>query len=449
MRIRKILSITACLLGLGLLGLLLLLRQAGIPLAGITEAPAVGAGLVAKLACSARYVSGFDRARIESDLALQSPAVRFVALDFDRHFEVSARLLGVEALARYYPGLGCTLQRDDMFPLERLSVPAPGAGQRSPAWPQEALDAELQGRVEAMLARDAAEGLDTRALLVVEAGRVVAEAYAPGVSAQTPLLGWSMGKSLTGMIVGRMAALGMLAVDARGLFPEWADDSRAEISLQNLLQMSTGLSFSETYLPGNDSTRMLFTATDASGVALEQPLQYAPGSHFSYSSGTTNLLCRVIGERLQTPQRFVDFFAAEVAAPLGLQHTVVELDPSGNCVGSSFVYASARDWARMASPLLNDGWVGERQWLSPRWVELATSVNASSNQPHYGYQLWLNSSGTDARWPQLPADTFAMLGHNGQSVVIVPSRDTVIVRLGWNTGDYPVDARMAELLSAP
>ncbi len=430
-------------------GLLAGLRAAGIPLRGVDDALPVAVGLAAKLACSGEYVSGFDDAQVKRDIQAYSPILSLVELQHPEPSLVRATLLGAEAAARYYPGIGCTLQRAGMAELQQVRVadtpvvdaPWPHGDSVPPPRPG------LQKALESMLAADNRDGLDTRALLVVQGGEVAAEAYAPGIDASTPLLGWSMGKSVTALITGRMQALGLLSLQEANLFPDWSQDGRRAITLAQMLHMSSGLAFSEDYIPGNDSTRMLFTASSASAVPLAKPLAFAPGEHFAYSSGTTNLICRLIAERIGGGvQGQVDFFHREIAAPLGLKHTVMEFDPSGIFVGSSYVYASARDWARLALPLLDDGRVDGRRWLPEGWVDSATTPNPSANEPRYGYQFWLNGRGDKRYWPSLPDDTFAMSGHSGQSVMILPSVDAVFVRLGWTSGAYPVDDRVGKLL---
>ncbi|MFV8817208.1 serine hydrolase domain-containing protein [Haliea sp. E17] len=444
MRLQPVLLPLAIVLGVLAMALLALARYAGIPLQGIPQAPAVGAGLAAKLACSGRFLSGYDEARIAADIIDYSPALQLVSLDFSAPDRVSASLLGTTATARYYPGLGCTLDAPGMPSLAAIRIPALPVASTLPL--AAAGDTALQVALEEILQQDNDQGLQTRALLIARSGAIVAEAYAEGVSPEAQLLGWSMGKSLTGLMIGRLAALGQLRLEERRLFPQWERDARSEVSIEDLLQMRSGLAFSETYLPGNDSTRMLFTAASAAAVALDKPLAYPPGEHFAYSSGTTNILCHLLGQRLGGPQALVDFFAREVAVPLGLQDTTLELDPSGDCVGSSYVYASARDWARMAQPLIHAGRVGEQQWLPAGWVERATAPNGSDNDSRYGYQLWLNRGAGAAYWPGLPASAFAMSGHSGQVVMMLPTLDAVIVRLGWSSGEYPVDQRFAPLL---
>jgi CubicO group peptidase (beta-lactamase class C family) len=424
---------------------LLLLWLAGIPPRGIPEMAAVGTGLTAKLACSGYYLSGFSDDQNLEDIGTYNPAFAMIELRHETPDTVVADFHGVEARARYYPGLGCTLQYPKMQPLTALKMPASAKAQGP--WPQgdnvPPPEADIQALLEQTLSDDNQQGLGTRALLVMQDNQVVAEAYAPGIGKDTPLLGWSMGKSLSALMVGRMEALGEIERTDDALFDDWLGDARREITVQNLLQMSTGLEFSEPYIPGNDSTRMLFTAASASEVALQSPLKHPPGSYWYYSSGTSNLLTRLVADRLGgNPQALLNFFAREIAGPLGLRNTTFELDASGVFVGSSYIYAPARDWARMALPLLNQGSVAGTQWLPAGWVKAASTPNGSANDGRYGYQFWLNRGGDILRWPELQDDAYAMMGNRGQLVMLFPSLNAAVVRLGWTAGSYPENDRL-------
>ncbi len=428
-----------------------LLTLAGVSPLSLPASIETGTGMSAKLACSARHLSGLDAEQIREDLASYGPALEAVSIDYDdRRGEARASLPGFSATARHRPGLGCALDIGDTGALDALRVPelAPAEG----PWPRgdevTTLREPLQSRAAAMLAEDNAAGLETRALLVVMDGAVAAEAYAPGFAPDTPLLGWSMGKTLTSVLIGHLAYTGRLDPEERALFDAWSADDRRDIRVEDLLQMSSGLDFDETYAPGSDATHMLFAAHSASEVALGSVPAYPPGTHFAYSSGTTNLLMRLFAERLGGPQAALDTLYRDVLGPLGMRHTIVEPDPSGIFVGSSYVYATARDWARLGLLLVNGGELDGRRIVSEDWVRRARQPNRSANDPRYGYQLWLNGGGSERRWAGLPDDAFAMLGNRQQIVMMVPSRDAVIVRLGWSDGSYPVSDNFAALLDA-
>lgn len=418
----------------------------------LPAAAALGVGLGAKLACSSHYLSGFDQGRIEDDLAVYSGMTRY--LDYQRLADGGVRasfVTGAEAVARYRPGLGCTLEYGASA-LDGVTVPAPDVDSAQP-WPAgarvDAVDASLQALLDDILQADNAGGQDTRALLVAQNGRLLAEAYGPGVSRDTPLLGWSMGKSVTAIAIGRLEMLGLADVHETRLFPAWEQDERTAITLENMLQMSSGLAFTEEYVPGNDSTRMLFMSPSVWKIPLASPLRYKPGTHFSYSSGTTNLLSRLLFTRVgNTPQAQVDFFYRELAQPLSLEHTVLEMDSTGVAVGSSFVYATARDWARFGQLMVAEGEINGTRLLTRDWVRRAVQPNTSDNDTRYGYQFWLNGKGADKWWPSLPEDAYAMLGNRRQVVLMLPGLDAVIVRLGWSAGDYPLDANFARIAAA-
>lgn len=430
----------------------LLWAVADMPPGQLPAAAALGTGLGAKLTCSGRYLSGFDDQRLEDDLATYSGLTRQLTYRALPGSGVEATLFGLSpAVAQYREGLGCALQYGDGALLDAVRVPAATPSPALP-WPgghlAGATDPALQALLDNMVAADNTAGLDTRALLVVRDGRLLAEAYGPGIDRDTPLLGWSMAKSVTAIMIGRLEAMGLAHPDERDLFPAWSGDERAAISLRNMLQMASGLDFSEEYVPGNDSTRMLFMSPSAAQVALESPQAHPAGRHFSYSSGTTNLLSRLAFERVGgSAQAQANFFHREIARPLGLEATTFEADDSGIFVGSSYLYAPARDWARFGQLLIDDGRVGGQRLLPVGWVKRATRPNTTDNYRNYGYQLWLNA-GNELSWPSLPPDAYAMQGNRKQVVMMLPRQRAVIVRLGWSPGEYPIDENFARIVEA-
>jgi CubicO group peptidase (beta-lactamase class C family) len=274
----------------------------------------------------------------------------------------------------------------------------------------------------------------TQAVVIVHQGRVVAERYANGIASETPLAGWSMSKTAMNALVGILVGEGRLALDAPVELPEWQGhgDPRAAITLDHLLRMSSGLRFDEGMSsPRSDVMQMLFATGDAAGYAAGQPLEAAPGAVWRYSSGSTNIVARVIRHVLRDDAEYYTFPRRTLFDRLGMTGATLETDASGTYIGSSYMYATARDWARFGLLYLMDGvWNGGRI-LPDGWIRYTTTPAPADPRQRYGAHVWLHVpeeyAGPACR---LPADAFHAAGHEGQFVTIVPSRDTVIVRLG-------------------
>jgi len=456
--------------GLGIAGgLLLVVLALGawylLRLAGI------GAAYQAKLLCSAVFVAGRDPGAVRAD-DLGTPGLaplRWFDARVDREGRrVESSFLGLlsrEAVFR--PGLGCALALDGLEP-----PPAP-AGQAAPVrpdpafpWPEgdgPAPEAPTNGvdddRLQAALAAAFAEPAPdrpqrTRAVVIAQRGRLLAERYAPGFGPQTPLLGWSMTKSVLAVLLGVLVGEGRLSLDGPVPVPAWGapGDPRGRIPLRELLRMSSGLEFEEVYEdPLADVTFMLFGAPDAAGYAAGKPQTSPPGTVWSYSSGTTNLLAGVLrrvvgaGEQLTFPRR-------ALFDRLGMASAVLETDPSGTFVGSSFMYASARDWARFGEFLRLDGvWRGQRL-LPAGYVDFLRTPAPAAPGGQYGAHVWLEVGEffRGASRPALPRDAFHAVGHEGQFVSVIPSRELVVVRLGLTSdaGAWDHERFLAAVLSA-
>ena len=427
---------------------------AGFPPSYILAAPGVGTGIGAKLLCSARFVSGFSEQQAFDDLVQYSPILSNLTIEYDQDAKsVTTWLLGMsETTATHKPGLGCTVEydgfnaRDDGyegFGDYSLTQPAPWPrGDEVPA-PQQDMLALLRQQ----LSEDNTAGLNTRALLVVHRGDILAEVYDQETDAQTPLLGWSMAKSLMSTMIGNLEYRGLLTVADPPGFSEWADDGRAQITIEDMLHMSDGLSFSEEYNPGDDATAMLFTVPSASDYVIEKSLARLPGEYFNYSSGTANVLSRVYFEK--TGGIFEDSyrdFLENIYRPMGFTNAVFEVDASGVLMGSSYLYASARDWARLGQLMLNGGVINGTRIVENDWLTRATTPNNTENNKAYGYQWWLNRGNEQLRWPDFPEDAYSAQGNRQQWMVVIPSREAIIVRLGWTAGSYPMNERFARIL---
>jgi CubicO group peptidase (beta-lactamase class C family) len=438
-------------LALPLILLLTILSLNGLTPSYLYHAPSVASSIGAKLLCSARYVSGFTPAQAESDLVQYSPILEYLSISYDdSNRVVTTSLLGLsEATASYDNGLGCYIDyegytaRSEYRPTDK----AP-SNDRWPAGDRiDTIDPAWQELTNEIVRTDNEKGLNTRALLVVHNGNIVAESYAQQTDTDTPLLGWSMSKSLSSVMIGNLVYQGVLQEDIQPVFAEWANDERATITLPDLLTMTDGLSFVEDYSPGDDVTAMLFTDPAASDYAVARPLSREPGSYFHYSSGTATLLSRLY--YLNTGESLTSFLAAyqqNIAQPLAFQHAVFEPDAAGVPVGSSYFFAPARDWARLGQLMLNKGTINGTRVVSETWVEKSLQPNNADNTRSYGYQWWLNTGDADKRWPSLPDSAFAATGNRQQFLMMVPSENLIVVRLGWTSGDYPTDQTVSRLL---
>lgn len=415
----------------------------------------VGTGYSAKIVCSNVFIAGRDP---EDVLAVDvqapgHPLLGFIDIDVDREREVvSAALLGVfgRNQAVHRAGLGCASVPDGA--IER--VPALGAAaevepvarDEAAPWPQGEAVSDADPAVAAILADDELTGPGMRAVVVVRDGRIVGERYGEGFSADTPLLGWSMTKTVTAALLGTLDD--RLPRDAAALRPDWSDE-RSAITLADLMAMSSGLEFNEDYGAVADVTRMLYLEPDMAGFAGAKPHVHPHGEEFSYSSGTSVILSRLWQDSFDDPQQALGWPRRALFSPLGMESAVLETDASGTFVGSSYLYATARDWARFGQFLLQDGeWNGE-QILPAGYVDWMREAAPASNGVYGRGQLWL--AGPE-RGPQaeLPADTYWLRGHDGQSMAIIPSSGLIVLRLGLTPSglDYSPAPMIAALVAA-
>ena len=422
---------------------------------GLREAAQVGAGFAAKVTCSLAHDSGQDPKRVVDDYVVHEAAPIGTFLRWsvdDRGAEASVGLEHARAVLR--PGLGCTLLPGDSK--ERLVLPEglPDEPRRvlDPAtpWPYGAADPPpAPAAIEAALDRafaepDRAKGItrNTTAVVVAHDGRLVAERYAKGYAKTTPMLSWSMAKSVTASLVAIEIADGRLALAAPAPVPEWSDpkDPRHAITLDQLLRMSSGLAFDETYGATNDVSRMLFTAPDVGAFAAASPLGAPPDTVWSYSSGTANIVARLLrdlhGRDLAAQVRFARerlFDAADMTSAF------FEPDPTGTFIGSSFAFMTARDWARFGELHRQDGVWDGRRILPEGWVRYVSTPTPKAPRGSYGAHWWLNAGDPqnprDRQWPRIPADTIAAWGHSGEYVLVIPSARLVVVRLGLSLPD--------------
>ncbi|MBL8754511.1 MAG: serine hydrolase [Planctomycetes bacterium] len=418
------------------------------------ELAEVVAAYAAKVAASAIFVSG---RRIESVLAEEFAPTRplealvrpMLKFHVDRTAGTVACDLGqAQATAVFTPGLGCTLAVAPMTVAAlraRTALPAPVAEPRP--WPRgdvlppEPIAGVDHKAVAAALAAAFAEPDPqrrrvTRAIVVVYDGHLIAERYADGYHAAMPLPGWSMTKTLAYTLFGmRGTPLPPVA--------EWADDGRRAITTDHLLQMTAGLAWNESYDDAaSDVLRMLFAGTDHAATYVARPSAEPPGTRFHYTSGATNLLCRQLRRTFADDASHLAFPRTALFDKLGMHGTVLEPDASGTFVGSSYGFATARDWARLGMLWCDLGEFAGERVVARSWLEAAWQPAPGSNG-RFGRHLWLETG------PGLPADTACMHGHEGQACAVVRSHKLVVVRLGCTkNGGFDLHALLRDLLAA-
>lgn len=366
---------------------------------------------------------------------------------------VRSTVLGVFAGQRAWltEGYGCTIAGDapDLPPVLGITpnaltdVPTPTA---SPS---------MAGALAAAFGDDLDEAgrkdLGTRAVVVVHQGQLIGERYAEGFDASTPQLGWSMAKSVTNLLTGRLAQQGLVNVTDTNLRPEWTDD-RASISVDDLMRMTSGLAWDETYDLGTPITRMLYLEPDMAGYVADQELEHPVGEFQQYSSGSTTLLCSVLSEATGLG---ADLPTRELFEPLGLSSAVWEPDAAGTPVCSSYLWATPRDWATMGQFALQDGVWEDERLLPEGWMKESTTALpvAASDEVGYaaGWRANLLADGGLAV-PTLPKDMFWATGHDGQRMYVVPSADLVVVRLGFSPevsgAELGTEALVADVVAA-
>jgi len=253
--------------------------------------------------------------------------------------------------------------------------------------------------------------------------------------------------------VGVLVKKGVLDIHKPAPVAEWQNESdpRRKITLDHLLRMSSGLQFEEVYDPLYDATNMLYGSYDYAAYAAAKPLEAAPDEKWYYSSGTANIVSRIVRESVPQPYSEVMTFARrELFNKIGMTSIVMEKDPSGTFVGSSYAQATARDWARFGLLYLQDGLFNDERILPEGWVAYSTTPTPKAPKGQYGAHFWLNggvgSEPARRPWPNLPGDVFFAKGFQEQSITVIPSRKVVIVRLGltvdrsaWNLGAFVED----------
>ena len=401
-------------------------------------------GYAAKNLASAVFVSGREAKEVEA-LDLNFSFIHYASNTVDYgNKTVTSRFLWGKSTAAYREGYGVTLLqgisaerlREHNFPFDIQAVAEQDSTSLGWLSVGDSAVGERLAPIARAFVRERAYHGHPFAFVVLHRGGVAMECYDEGIGPDTRLLSWSMAKSFTNALVGIMVKDNLLDIHAPMDIPEWQGDGRKAITLHDLMQMQSGLEWNENYGARSDVNIMLHNKRDMGLFALSKPLAYAPGTHWQYSSGSTNIVMRYLRSRFSSDEAFLRYMHTRLFAPLGIDDAVFEQDMSGTPVGSSYLYATAMDFARFGQMYLEDGCVGGERILPEGWVDY-TRTPAANSEERYGAFFWLNRNG---KFPDVPGDMYYCDGFNGQDIFIFPSHQLVIVILGYSPKpDNPID----------
>ncbi|MEM1119788.1 MAG: serine hydrolase [Bacteroidota bacterium] len=438
-------------------GIILFLLIAGVLSYALRIAPPA-AGFLARDVCNAHFVGGrsLDKIIAQDFVRLDDDLTHF-SVDIDEATKKVTSSLGPfgKQTAIYREGYGCTLETERLAAVPELAPVTPKSWpQGNPAdygFDEQKLNAAFDDVFTDPLPNH-------RAILIVKDSHLIAERYAPSFSKATPMLSFSMHKSITGMMVGAAVAQGLIQLDDRPPLDEWADpkDPRHAITWRHLLQMQSGLKFQEVYTDlFADVPQMNIMEHSAGAYAAAKPSEFTPGTEWKYSTGTSNILQYALRHTLESVGKNYHTYARdEIFAPIGASSIQMMPDPSGTFIGGSYTYATARDWAKLGQLILQNGVWNNQRILPTDWL-IFTQTPASDSDGMYGAQVWLNQKGAKGRapfFPNIPEGAFFFSGWQGQVVLVIPEWNMVMVHLGRTPPNHeeldPVNMGFDKLLAA-
>ena len=417
-------------------------------------------GYVAKNLASGIFVAGRSQQSLEEkDLHFSILPLTHNNVDY-KHHEVISRFLGYQSRAIYIKGYGCILvngyspfeirnrpyQQIAALPLHPDSIPWPLGNRMDTTMPPQINRKKLQQAVQKIMS-DTIPFKGTFGLMILYKDQPIAEVYREGFNRHTRFLSWSMAKSFMNTLIGIRVDEGKINIDRPLHLKEWKEgDPRQRINLNNLMQMNSGLQWNESYGSLSDVTIMLHEIGNMGHYAAMKPLKYPPDSVWTYSSGSANLVSLVLRRNFSSDSAYYRFPREKLFNPLGMRSAIFEVDASGTFVGSSYLYATLRDFARYALLYLHNGnWLG-KQILPVNWVHYTVSP-AKGSGGNYGSFFWLNRGRKNQ--PSAPEDTYLCEGHDGQYIIIIPSKQLIVVRTGFSKpGDFKTNAMLREILKS-
>lgn len=417
----------------------------------------LGTGHSAHDLCSRLFISEQDKALIIEDVLVQ----KVFPLQWVWNIEINPEEKWVSvgapffnglnnALAIYREGQGCTLnlgesvealKEDAITPAVLTNAPKDDANRtEGELGVQPGISNENHAAIEALIdgmfeefSDDRFEQINTYAVLVIHEGELIAERYSPEHDKDKRLIGWSISKSITALLMGILQGQGKLDLDTQ---LDLQHTSSKPLTLRHAFNMASGLDFDEGYETQSDIAKMLYVHADASAYARSRPFKHEPGSEFYYSTGDTQILSDFVQKTVGgTAQAAHDFYQTQLFHKLGIANAVVEHDAAGTFIGGARMFMRPRDWAKIGQLMLNKGkWQGETI-VPEAWID--EMLEPSPANPYYGGQVWLYDP--EVFGEAFPEDGYALWGVLGQLVVVVPSENLVVVRMGANGSGLPED----------
>lgn len=413
------------------------------------------AGFAAKNMASTVFIADRTAASVNND-DHQVPLIELADTEVNTSSQsATSSVFGLmERKAVYRKGLGSvlipeniSLPEEYLVPkraMRKIDLPFPfGSGEVIDTLMEEVDYAQVGKALDAAFAN--ADEQRTRTVMILYKNQLIGERYVKGFDRNTPILGWSMTKSILATLYGILAYQGKIDIHSTTDWDPWQNDDRKRITYDDLLRMQSALEWEEDYSSISDVTKMLFLEADMGSLQSDKSPLGDPGSIWNYSSGTSNLLSAMLREQFNSYQDYLNFPYKELIDRIGMHSMILEADLNGTYVGSSYGWANTADWARFGTLYLNEGnWNGDQIFAS-EWVEYITKPTENSNGT-YGAHFWLNAKG---QYPDVPLDLYSANGYQGQHVFIIPSKELVVVRTGLAEGPFfDVNSFLRDILKA-
>lgn len=423
----------------------------------ITQVPKLNiiSGYASKYVATSVYYSGHSLEHINTH-DNNIPLIKLASSSVDQNNQTaSADVYGlINRTAVYREGIGSLLVQEEASEIDELLVPNRILNTSTLPYPHgqgDPIDTLLLNVNYKALNKAVASAFEhnevqkTRSVLVLYKGYLITERYADSYTKDTPILGWSMTKSIIATLYGILQYRGELSVNDPLGFDSWENDKRAQLTINHMLRMQSGLEWDEDYSGISDVTKMLFLSKDMADVQIQKPLIAEPTEIWNYSSGTSNLLSKKLKDYFDSDQAYIDFLYTDFADKIGMNSLLVEQDGSGTYVSSSYGWASTRDWGKFGQLYLQNGIWNNKSLFDQSWVDYISTPTEHSNG-EYGAHFWLNAGGL---YPNVPKDLFSSNGHDGQYVYIIPSEDLVVVRTGLSeTKDYNANVLLSGIINS-